>query len=113
MEELDRRFSTAEADAAAALMTAMGDRTLLPSDELQLLGKRIAVTAPRNYALRLAEQLSRCGAKPLIMSTVATEPLADYAMLDGAIKNLVAYDYVTFTSVKRSVMLILSLFALC
>ena len=101
------KAEAAAAEAAAAAAAAAAASRGPPAeatafcrwqDELPLLGKRIAVTAPRNYALRLSEQLVRCGAKPLIMSTVATEPLADYSALDAAIKGLAGYDYVAFTS---------------
>eukprot|EP01052_Picozoa_sp_SAG31_P026465 SAG31_NODE_2398_length_5781_cov_6.178061_5_plen_207_part_00 len=92
---------TFRSDAGVSTSWALTNELHLPcasQEELPLLGRRIAVTAPRNYAIRLSEQLARLGAKPIVMSTIATEPLPDYTELDGAIRELASYDYIAFTS---------------
>jgi len=76
---------------------------LVLEKSLPLAGRRILVTAPRSYAMRLMEQLQRRGARPIWMPTVATEPLQDNTELDMALQDMAsaaapAYAYVAFTS---------------
>jgi uroporphyrinogen-III synthase len=70
--------------------------------DLPLLGRRVLVTAPRSYAARLAAQLMERGARPIMMATIITEPLAEgkHAALDAALRELAAggFVYVAFTS---------------
>ena len=65
-----------------------------------LLGKTIVVTRARAQASDLVEFLSELGAECLECPTIKIEPPKDYSLLDKAIKNLSAYDWVVFTSVN-------------
>ncbi|MCW5314045.1 uroporphyrinogen-III synthase [Nostoc sp. KVJ3] len=71
---------------------------LTPSRELPLYGKRILVTAPRNYAYRLSEQIIKKGGFPIFMPTIETCYLSNYARLDTALKNIAEFDWIIFTS---------------
>ena len=72
-----------------------------------LAGRRILVTAPSNYAARLAAQVMARGGRPICMPTIVTEPLADaeHAALDDSLRQLdaagpgsPAFSYIAFTS---------------
>eukprot|EP01047_Picozoa_sp_COSAG01_P073769 COSAG01_NODE_12123_length_1797_cov_26.290342_1_plen_299_part_00 len=88
--------------------TAPPETSLVAESSLPLSGRRIVVTAPRNYAGRLIEQLLKLGARPLWMPMITTGPLVDNSELDGALRLLAAdassnrasraYAYVAFTS---------------
>ncbi|MCX7592269.1 MAG: uroporphyrinogen-III synthase [Fischerella sp.] len=71
---------------------------LIPSVKLPLYGKRIIVTAPRNYAARLSQQLIQQGALPLVMPTIETCLLENFAELDAALAQIDAFDWIAFTS---------------
>ncbi|WP_290882067.1 uroporphyrinogen-III synthase [Fischerella sp.] len=71
---------------------------LTPSVKLPLYSKRIIVTAPRNYAVRLSQQLIQQGALPLLMPTIETCLLDDFAELDTALAKIDAFDWIAFTS---------------
>ncbi|MDZ7957482.1 MAG: uroporphyrinogen-III synthase [Aulosira sp. DedQUE10] len=71
---------------------------LTPSIELPLYGKRILVTAPRNYASRLSEAIIKQGGLPLLMPTIETSILKDYAELDAVLKQIDEFDWIAFTS---------------
>ncbi|GAB1538746.1 hypothetical protein NUACC21_14100 [Scytonema sp. NUACC21] len=71
---------------------------LTVSTQLPLYGKRILITAPRNYALRLSQLLIKQGALPLLMPTVETYPLEDFAQLDSALEKIEQFDWIAFTS---------------
>jgi uroporphyrinogen-III synthase len=75
------------------------DTTLLaPSERQPLAGRRIAVTAPRNYALRFAQSILSRGGLPVLMPTIETSLLADYAELDGCLLQREHFDWIAFTS---------------
>lgn len=77
----------------------VADTTLLiPSDQQPLFGRRIAVTAPRNYALRFAQSILTRGGLPVIMPTIEIELLADYTELDRCLLERDAFDWIAFTS---------------
>lgn len=63
-----------------------------------LHGKRILVTAPRNYAARLLPELIDQGAVPLLMPTIETCMLADFTALDAALTQINTLDWIAFTS---------------
>ncbi|WP_416289657.1 uroporphyrinogen-III synthase [Nostoc sp. UHCC 0251] len=71
---------------------------LTPSKELPLYGKRILVTAPRNYAYRLSEQIIKQGGLPVFMPTIETCYLSNYTKLDNALNQIGEFDWIIFTS---------------
>ncbi|MEH2315835.1 uroporphyrinogen-III synthase [Nostoc sp.] len=71
---------------------------LTPSRELPLYGKRILVTAPRNYAYRLSEQIIKQGGLPVLMPTIETCYLSNYTKLDTALLHIEEFDWIIFTS---------------
>ncbi|QMS88183.1 uroporphyrinogen-III synthase [Nostoc edaphicum CCNP1411] len=71
---------------------------LTPSRELPLYGKRILVTAPRNYAYRLSEQIIKKGGLPVVMPTIETCYLSNYTKLDAALDHIDEFDWIVFTS---------------
>lgn len=71
---------------------------LTPSAKLPLYGKRILVTAPRNYASRLSEQIINKGGLPLLMPTIETCLLENYSELDTALRRIDEFDWIAFTS---------------
>ncbi|WP_013325371.1 uroporphyrinogen-III synthase [Gloeothece verrucosa] len=74
--------------------------SLIPSHQLPLLGKRIIITAPRNYAGRLAQEIINSGGLPMIMSTIETCLLEEenYQALDQALKQINRFNWISFTS---------------
>jgi uroporphyrinogen-III synthase len=73
-------------------------KLLTSSTQLPLHGKRILVTAPRNYAIRFSNQLVNQGALPLLMPTIETCPLENFTELDTALQNIEQFDWIAFTS---------------
>ncbi|MEH2354787.1 uroporphyrinogen-III synthase [Nostoc sp.] len=71
---------------------------LTPSRNLPLYGKRILVTAPRNYAYRLSEQIIKKGGLPILMPTIETCYLSNYTQLDTALTHINEFDWILFTS---------------
>ncbi|MBN3875686.1 MULTISPECIES: uroporphyrinogen-III synthase [unclassified Nostoc] len=71
---------------------------LTPSRNLPLYGKRILVTAPRNYAYRLSEQIIKKGGLPVFMPTIETCYLPNYTQLDAALAHIDEFDWIIFTS---------------
>ncbi|MEH2252630.1 uroporphyrinogen-III synthase [Nostoc sp.] len=71
---------------------------LTPSRKLPLYGKRILVTAPRNYAFRLSEQIIKQGGLPVLMPTIETCYLSNYTKLDTALERIDEFDWIVFTS---------------
>ncbi|MFN6485087.1 MULTISPECIES: uroporphyrinogen-III synthase [unclassified Nostoc] len=71
---------------------------LTPSRNLPLYGKRILVTAPRNYAYRLSEQIIKKGGLPVFMPTIETCYLSNYTKLDIALNHIDEFDWIVFTS---------------
>lgn len=71
---------------------------LVSRGSLPLLGKRILLTTPRNYAAPLAEMLVTRGAHPIWMPANEIWPLDDYSELDRAISEADSYAWVAFTS---------------
>ncbi len=71
---------------------------LTPSIQLPLYGKRILITAPRNYAFRFSEQIIKKGGLPVLMPTIETCHLSNYTELDIALGQIDAFDWIVFTS---------------
>jgi uroporphyrinogen-III synthase len=71
---------------------------LTPSSKLPLYNKRILVTAPRNYAYRLSEQIIKKGGLPVLMPTIETCYLSNYSQLDTALSHIKKFDWILFTS---------------
>jgi uroporphyrinogen III methyltransferase/synthase len=74
--------------------------TLKWFEKRPLLGKRIVVTRARQQASDLVGQLSDLGAECLECPTIKVVPTDDAALLDDAVQNLSAYDWILFTSVN-------------
>ncbi|MDY6936201.1 MAG: uroporphyrinogen-III synthase [Cyanobacteriota bacterium] len=71
---------------------------LSPSARLPLWGKRILITAPRNYASRLSQEIVEWGGLPILMPTIETCRLENSTALDRALQQLDRFDWITFTS---------------
>ncbi len=71
---------------------------LTPSNKLPLHNKRILITAPRNYAYRLSEQIIKKGGLPVLMPTIETCYLSNYTQLDTALSHVKEFDWIIFTS---------------
>jgi uroporphyrinogen III methyltransferase/synthase len=67
-------------------------------ERLPLFGKRIVVTRAKGQADALSSRLVALGAGVVEMPTIQIEPAADYGPLDNAISQLIAYDWLIFTS---------------
>ncbi|WP_129626564.1 uroporphyrinogen-III synthase [Candidatus Oscillochloris fontis] len=77
----------------------IADTSMLVSSEQQVLfGRRILITAPRNYALRFAQAVLRHGGLPILMPTIETDLLSDYTELDAALHQRAHLDWIAFTS---------------
>lgn len=63
-----------------------------------LYGKRIIITAPRVYAVRLSSALINQGALPMFMPVIETSPLEDFTVLDEHLRKINTYDSIAFTS---------------
>ena len=72
--------------------------SLLASRQLPLFGSRVLITAPRNYASRLASEIIRHGGLPITMPTVETCWLNSYEHLDAILTRLTEFDWLIFTS---------------
>lgn len=71
---------------------------LILSSKLPLYGKRIVITAPRNYAFRLSEKIIQKGGLPILLPTIQTCYLQNYTELDTALNNIDTFDWILFTS---------------
>ena len=65
---------------------------------LSLAGKRVVVTRAVVQADALSAQLRGAGAEPVEIPVIQIVPVEDTTALDAAIKRLVKYDWVIFTS---------------
>ncbi|GFR48780.1 hypothetical protein Agub_g10728 [Astrephomene gubernaculifera] len=65
-----RCFRNSQKSCYALLKDADGRNPLAGADELPLLGKRIIVTAPRQYSQKLCAKLVNSGARPLVVPAV-------------------------------------------
>lgn len=65
-----------------------------------LLGKRIVVTRARQQASDLVWRLSELGAECLEFPTIKVVPADDQRPIYRAVQNLLAYDWIIFTSVN-------------
>lgn len=67
-------------------------------ERLPLFGKRVLVTRAREQAGRLAAELALRGAEPVVLPTIAVQPLESPEALDAALRRLGAFHWVLFTS---------------
>ena len=65
-----------------------------------LFGKRMVVTRTREQASELVALLEENGADCLEYPTLHMEPVGDYAILDQALAEISAYDWLLFTSIN-------------
>ncbi len=65
-----------------------------------LFGKRIAVTRTREQSSELVSKLEEYGAECLEYPTIHIEPVTDYSVIDAALNNMTAYDWLLFTSLN-------------
>ena len=76
----------------------MQNSLLTPSHQLPLNGKRILVTAPRNYAARLTQEIISYGGLPVMMPTIETCLLENYTELDQVLRQINSFHWLAFTS---------------
>ena len=65
-----------------------------------LFGKQIVVTRTREQASELVAGLEEHGAACLEFSTIHIQPVDDYTILDQALENIAAYNWILFTSLN-------------
>lgn len=63
-----------------------------------LSGMRVAVTRPKALAADLARRLREEGAEVLEIPAIETRPIANNRALSDALRNLLSYDWIAFTS---------------
>ena len=63
-----------------------------------LEGKCVLVTRAREQADELGAKLRALGATPIIYPLIAIAPPSDFMLLDRAVKNVMQYDWVVFSS---------------
>mmetsp|Transcript_16947 Transcript_16947/g.23406 ORF Transcript_16947/g.23406 Transcript_16947/m.23406 type:complete len:351 (+) Transcript_16947:77-1129(+) len=71
---------------------------LSPPSRLPLYGKRVLITAPRQYASRLATLLIDSGAQPIWVPAIQICETKDHSGLDRELLHLDEYTHVAFTS---------------
>ncbi len=69
-------------------------------ETLPLFGKKILVTRSREQASDLAERLREFGAWPIEFPTIEIVPPSSWADVDHCLKQMIAYDWLIFTSVN-------------
>lgn len=67
-------------------------------ERLPLFGKRVLITRAREQAQRLAAELVVRGAEPVVLPTIAVQPLESPEALDAALRRLGEFHWVLFTS---------------
>jgi uroporphyrinogen-III synthase len=63
-----------------------------------LAGKRVLVTRAAHQAAKLSELLRELGAEPVEVPVLEIRPPESYDPLDAALRNLIDYDWLVFTS---------------
>jgi uroporphyrinogen-III synthase len=63
-----------------------------------LAGKRVLVTRAAHQAGKLSEGLRALGAEPVEVPVLEIQPPESYGPLDAALRNLIDYDWLIFTS---------------
>ncbi len=92
-----------QAGISAPVVAVIGDVVGLHEkgawfDRSPLFGKRVLVTRSRKQASGLVKLLQKEGAQPVELPAIQVLPIPDNTALDTALKNLVSYDWVVFTS---------------
>jgi uroporphyrinogen III methyltransferase/synthase len=67
-------------------------------ERLPLFGQRIVITRALEQSGRMAQQLRALGAEAIELPSIEVQALEDFSVLDAAIANLSAYDWLVFTS---------------
>ena len=67
-------------------------------EKLPLFGTSVVVTRAREQSAQFREALRSLGANVIDLPTIQTEPVPDSTLIDEAINNLAAYDWLIFTS---------------
>ena len=67
-------------------------------ERLPLFGKKIVVTRTRDKAGLLTERLTELGADVLEFPTIEIKPLSDYSQMDRAVREVLRWDWIIFTS---------------
>ena len=70
----------------------------LAQTEKPLAGKRIVVTRAPEQAQNLLQRLRDLGAEALLMPTICFAPPTEWSALDTALREIVAFDWILFTS---------------
>ncbi|KAK9830107.1 hypothetical protein WJX72_009827 [[Myrmecia] bisecta] len=95
-----QHVATAAVKASGTEVRPHGD-PLAGSTDLPLLGKRIMITAPRQYAQKLSGRLMAAGARPIWVPAIQTTHLNDVKAieaLDAALQQLSSYTHLAFSS---------------
>lgn len=69
-------------------------------EQKPLFGKRVLITRGRSQSGRMADQISKCGAEPVLFPTIEILPPEDSSPLDEALTHISVYDWIIFTSVN-------------
>jgi uroporphyrinogen III methyltransferase/synthase len=69
-------------------------------EDRPLMGRRIVVTRARQQASDLVHQLTEYGAECIQYPTIQVVPPQNWEPVDKAIKSLIQYDWIVFTSVN-------------
>ncbi len=106
-----------KAGISAPVVAIIGDVVRLHEqgawfDRSPLFGKRVLVTRSRKQASVLVKLLQREGAQPVELPAIEISPVPDNAALETALKNMVSYDWVLFTSANAVEILFTSMKAL-
>ncbi len=65
-----------------------------------LHGLRIGITRPVGQAEESLRRARQLGAEPILMPTIAVEPISDWAAIDAVLAQLRTFDWAVFTSVN-------------
>lgn len=66
---------------------------------MNLTNKRVLITRPEEHSTEFIEALKSAGAEPILFPVFEISPLQDYANFDSALKALLDFDWLIFTSV--------------
>lgn len=72
------------------------------ASENALLGREVLVTRPRQQAAALAEAIAAAGGVALRFPTLSIEPVAEFTVLDAALRRLAYFDLVVCVSANAA-----------
>jgi uroporphyrinogen-III synthase len=67
---------------------------------MELIGKTILITRPRNQSGEFARQIIESGAEPVYFPVIHIQPMEDTTILDRALHKLSCYDWLILTSIN-------------